>query len=314
LPCRQPKNHKRMNRERKPLGNTPLVEIIPASQKIVILDHTCSVEEALNRLSQFGIQSAPVYNSLTNQFLGLVDVMDMATFVVDSASQVGGGDFNECMQRSFSKPVYAIMNASGVDPFLPVPTHVTLGEVLHIFYSQGIHRLPIVDLQNNLVGIASQWDIVTFLNQHQDSPDLVKQMSKTIAQLDLAPGRVVSVSKHASLKECFTAIIGYRISAVAIVDEAGRLVGTISASDLKGITKEKFIPLVIPVEDFLKARHKPGALSCFMHTTLGQVTQVIATTGLHRVFVVDESKKVISVVSLTDILRTLSPHLVVTGP
>ncbi len=58
-------------------------------------------------------------------------------------------------------------------------------------------------------------------------------MNKSLFELDLAPGKVVSVSHRATLKDCFTAIMGYKISGVAVVDEGGRLVGTISASDLK---------------------------------------------------------------------------------
>jgi hypothetical protein len=109
--------------------------------------------------------------------------------------------------------------------------------------------LPLVDSQNDLVGIVSQWDIVNFLNQHKSRPELVrqvrvllaalqdegrvlglchstsdlsslararvlivKQMNKSLHELDLAPGKVVSVSHRATLKDCFTAIMGFRTS------------------------------------------------------------------------------------------------------
>lgn len=49
----------------------------------------------------------------------------------------------------------------------------------------------------------------------------------------LDSGNVISVSHRATLKDCFTAIMGYKVSGVAVVDELGYLVGTISASDLK---------------------------------------------------------------------------------
>jgi CBS domain-containing protein len=295
--------------EQRPLGATPLIDIISPAQNLVVLDHTDSVNDALLRLAQFGIQSAPVYNRLTDQFLGSVDVMDMVAFVVGASSQSGEADMSEAMKRQFQRPVFDIMNASDTDPFLPVPTHSRLGEVLHLFYSQGIHRLPLVDSQNNLVGIVSQWDIVNFLNEHKGRHELVRQMSKSLFELDLAPGKVVSVSHRATLKDCFTAIMGYKISGVAVVDEGGRLVGTISASDLKGVTQENFITLGLPVADFLKVRHKEGALSCVREATLGQVVEVVARTGLHRVFVIDAAQKPISVVTLTDILRLVSQHL-----
>jgi CBS-domain-containing membrane protein len=298
------------NSGRKPLGSTPISDVVPGAQNLVVLDHTASIDDGLTRLAQYGIQSAPVYNRLTNQFLGSVDVMDMVAFVVGAASGVKSGmDFGDAMKQQFRRPVYDIMNVSDADPFLPVPAQSALAEVLHLFYSQGIHRLPLVDSQNNLVGIVSQWDIVAFLQRNGDRPALVKQMNKTLAELDLAPGNVISVSHRATLKDCFTAIMGYKVSGVAVVDELGYLVGTVSASDLKGVTQENFVTLTMSVADFIRARHKGGALSCYKEATLRQVTDVIARTGLHRVFVVDAANKPISVVSLTDILQVISKHL-----
>jgi CBS domain-containing protein len=82
-----------------------------------------------------------------------------------------------------------------------------------------------------------------------------------------------------------------------------------ACAHVQGVTQENFVTLSLPVADFMKARHKEGALSCLREATLGQVTEVVARTGLHRVFVVDAAHKPISVVTLTDILRLVSPHL-----
>lgn len=41
-------------------------------------------------------------------------------------------------------------------------------------------RLPLVDSQNNLVGIVSQWDIVAFLHRNSDRPELIKQVYNLI--------------------------------------------------------------------------------------------------------------------------------------
>jgi hypothetical protein len=50
---------------------------------------------------------------------------------------------------------------------------------------------------------------------------------------------------------------------------------------LQGVTQENFITLGLPVADFLKVRHKEGALSCVREATLGQLVEVVARTGLH---------------------------------
>jgi Mg/Co/Ni transporter MgtE len=45
-------------------------------------------------------------------------------------------------------------------------------------------RLPLVDSQNNLVGIVSQWDIVNFLNEHKGRHELVRQVGFTLVRVD----------------------------------------------------------------------------------------------------------------------------------
>jgi len=279
--------------------------VLPTDQNVVLIDHVCSISEALQTLAVHGILSAPVYNRLTDQYLGSVDVMDLVAFVVDAQARSHSLPADLASSwRPFNQPVLDIVNMSNTNPFFPVPTESGVSEALNMFYSEGVHRLPLVDSQNNLVAVVSQSDVLHFLNQHQDRPELIKDMAKSVGQLDLAPGRVVSVSEQATMADCFAAIVGNHVSGVAIVDDQGRLVGTISASDLKGMTQETFMDLGLSVREFLRRANKWGrTVACTMNTPLGEAIDTLDRLSIHRLFVVDASNKPISVVSLTDIMR-----------
>jgi hypothetical protein len=112
--------------------------------------------------------------------------MDMVAFVVGASSQSSEADMGEAMKLQFRRPVFDIMSttssapslwatmfthwprlgggatdASDTDPFLPVPTHSRLGEVLHLFYSQGIHRYRTTTTSHHLMSVAVLFHALT---------------------------------------------------------------------------------------------------------------------------------------------------------
>ena len=59
--------------------------------------------------------------------------------------------FNRSYLANLNALTKFVADASDTDPFLPVPTHSRLGEVLHLFYSQGIHRYTASPPPNHLI-------------------------------------------------------------------------------------------------------------------------------------------------------------------
>lgn len=59
------------------------------------------------------------------------------------------------------------------------------------------------------------------------------QSSQTLGKLGIAPSLVISVFDNVSVMQSFDYIIANKISGLAVVDQQGKLIGNISASDFK---------------------------------------------------------------------------------
>merc|ERR1712000_263355 len=105
-----------------------------------------------------------------NNCAGLLDMIDIAY----SISKVSPDDIslNENMLRSLEiagraialEEVGAILNESQRDPFVPVFLSNKASMAVDLF-ATGIHRVPLRDADDNLVGSLSQTDVVNYLEK-----------------------------------------------------------------------------------------------------------------------------------------------------
>jgi 5'-AMP-activated protein kinase regulatory gamma subunit len=276
-----------------------------ANPDVVVLNSTHSVREALQSFARLGIQSAPVYNYQSSEVLGSVDVLDLVTFVLKFCSPPNTTPpMLQDPQQFFASPLVFVLDQSRCNPFFPVAECTSIAEVVAHILAKGVHRCPVVDSQNEVVGIVSHIDVLTFvLNHASDFADLLKQ---SVASLGFVTGTVVAVSASTPLRDVFATIIKHGISAVAVVDEHYNLTGNLSASDLKGITEENWLDLALPVGTFLAHQHRSGAACCSPHTTLHEVITSLITCGIHRLYIVNELKKPVGIVSTTDLMKLLA--------
>lgn len=92
-----------------------------------------------------------------------------------------------------------------------------------------VHRVPIVDSSGSLSTIITQSHVVKILS---DNIDIFPFSMKKLKELGLGTKNVYSVSENEPAIEAFKIIQSQKISAVAVVDANGTLIGNISASDL----------------------------------------------------------------------------------
>jgi len=97
-------------------------------------------------------------------------------------------------------------------------------------------------------------------------------------------------------------------AAAPILNEKAELVGTISASDVRGMTTESFPALLLPVQEFIRSRHAlrgvapPAPVTCTVRTTIGYIITQMLDHHVHRTWVIDSDRHCVGVVSMTDIL------------
>eukprot|EP01116_Phalansterium_solitarium_P003648 TRINITY_DN1446_c0_g1_i3.p1 TRINITY_DN1446_c0_g1~~TRINITY_DN1446_c0_g1_i3.p1 ORF type:complete len:281 (-),score=67.73 TRINITY_DN1446_c0_g1_i3:173-919(-) len=223
------------------------VKEVATIKNLHIVQTTDLISSALKMLASYGITSAPVFDSSKNRFVGFVDTLDLASFVVlmykeNSKSHPHLYNPQE-LAAAFHLPVSTLINASGRDPFWPIDGNESLATLIGAFLTGGLHRTP-VKVDGEVVGIVSQSDAVRFLHKHPSAMNAFRD--KTVAELGFTScdRPLVTVSSESTLSDAFALIVQHRISGLPVVNPRnGKIINNISASDLKGISELSFFRL-----------------------------------------------------------------------
>jgi len=113
------------------------------------------------------------------------------------------------------------------------------------------------------------------------------------------------------LMEAFTEIKSKGVTGIGVFDQLGRLIGNISASDLKVIGWDKnlsgFSKLGMSIKEFFDL-HQRELIRVSPKTTLKTVLKQLVSTHAHRTYVTDSLGKPIGIISLVDLLNVVRLH------
>jgi len=173
--------------------------------------------------------------------------------------------------------------------------------------ASGVHRVPVFNDQNNLCGILSQSDYTIFLANRKNDPQLSFALDSTVEELGYQ-SELLSTGAQESVYDVLSMMKTNGLSAMPLVGNNGDLVGCFSASDLRLFPLNEWGHLFLGVENFLRVRHPASLQPVFIGvtSTFSEVVDLMVKKKVHRVFVVDDAKKLIGVVSTTDVTRWLN--------
>jgi len=287
------------------LNSVKIASIKINEAELITLKPDDTVETSLKKLAMHAISSAPVFDGNFQKIMGSISILDLAVWVVRTFAIAKGDktyDYAK-LDDSFNTTVRQLTQ-TGFEPFWPINENESLATLISSYFKWRIHRAP-VTADKKIVGHISQSDAVAFLAQNRKYID--SMANKTLKDLSLESGPVLSILKGKPLIDAFTNIVETRFSGLAIIDEQGKLVNNISASDLKGVTKDTFWKLELPIEQILGERQKLPPLTCKPQDTLGDVIQKLVDCRVHRIYVVDSSNHPTNVITLTTILKVFAP-------
>lgn len=293
------------------------------------------VFEVLDILTKNKISSVPVFDSGLGRFIGLVDMLDFVTYCL---AKMGGKrvtmEWDKLRQsQEFSDaPVRFIMDMSGRDEWRPVDMDASLLVVMDLLSRPDMHRVPVTeDRGAKVTAIITQSRVVKWLFDNRDKLAFPEQ-TRTMKVRDIGSGvtsvmkdEIVSVTENQTVLEAFVVIFERMVSGVAVVNDDGKLVGSISASDLKWVAESAFDlgnRLSMTVSDFLDFRRSvPGfandvlkkvtssaPLTCMPDDEVEYVLTKLMTKGVHRLWIVNEEHKPVGVVALCDLINMFA-HL-----
>lgn len=197
------------------------------------------------------------------------------------------------------------------------------------------HRLAILDTAGAVVDVFSQSDLLRFVARRHER--LGPLTDATVEELGLGSAGdrgLVCVADSTPTVEGFLRMREERVSAVAVLDDNGRLWGCLSPSDLRGLTEATLPLLALPCGQFIRRmrelRGEPevpssgagaprGVVQCTPSARFGEVVRLLCESRVHRVFVVEDGgdaqgARPLGVVSLTDVIRVVvSPESALVG-
>ena len=117
-------------------------------------------------------------------------------------------------------------------PVVTVFDTSTVGESLELIKKKNIRHLPVVDVNQTLVGIATETDLLkVFPNNKELSTFQLNLLSRTPIEKIMVPN-LVCVSPDTIVEEAALAMRTNKISCLPVLNENGKMVGLLTKNDI----------------------------------------------------------------------------------
>jgi len=288
---------------------------------IITVDKSALLPDVLQLLTQHDIRSVPVVDKENNRLLGLVDMIDIITFIVRFAEECHGLPaanrnfewFSEQLRKS-GQTIAQIAGTSGdKSKLIPVMHGTSIYDIVQIMVNSGVQRVPVLNPQTNKIeNFVTQSTLIQYFAKN--SAKLGKYADCTLSELGFKPKHVYAVKETDIAIEAFKLMSEHKITGVPIVDSEGEIITNVSSRDLRNVLTDNtfFEKLQYPVEKFVSdlksktfmhnAETMYPKICCKFTNTFVEVLHKLAATKIHRIYVVDNAEKPIGVISLDDIV------------
>ena len=191
-----------------------------------------------------------------------------------------------------------------------------------------LYRLTVVNKDGQFIGCMHQLAVCNFIkNKLSSLPSGIGD--ETLHELGLGQRRCMTISWKAQVLSAITIMSERQLSALAIINDSnGKLVGTISCSDVKYLflAPDLLLTLQRPVSVFVSmlrqstsywhiniASNPPAtavspSVTVTPKTTLSGAIHLLSERKVRRAWVVNDNEQPIGLLSITDILKLLLPN------
>ncbi|KAM9953031.1 hypothetical protein ACTFIR_008089 [Dictyostelium discoideum] len=311
------------------LVNSRAMSIKTRDEVIFSCERNDNLTKVFKGLTERGFLSVPVFQQTDKKrWYGFIDLLDIVRYVTHHFGSEKMSIEQDFWKLSEEEEKFKTLTVNDVmryphtkdNRFSPITQNYSLFSAFEIFARDpNVHRIPILDNMANrhLVSILTQSQLVKYVYDNMsllgNKKDLiVKNMS------GIQMGGVVTVKSSILAIEAFKILEEKDINGVAVLNDKGELIDTLSVRDLKAIATDGsfFWKLYKPVEEFLgfikndQITVRPrNPVFCMDGDTFEAVLTKIYTNSIHRLFIVDsmETMKPIGVISLSDLLLQLFP-------
>ncbi|KAJ2996194.1 hypothetical protein HDV02_006722 [Globomyces sp. JEL0801] len=208
----------------------------------------------------------------------------------------------------------------------------TIANLLCLFSNGNHHRVLVWDdttrnVSSNVI-ILTQTDLISYLwnEMKMGVNELLKSSLKTLFRLPVSRASLLHRSKYSqqaftvTVPSTFNAVSAFRwlhlhkVSALPIVNADRELIGSLSASDVRGLTLSTLETLQYPVFKYLEQKMSVNPYitpdqvkSVLENEMILNALEMIIEYHIHRVWITKDDVPV-GVISITDILSLLTPN------
>lgn len=326
-------------------------QLIPLSQlieqnKLIFINGAISVEEAFNTLIKYNLTSLPVEAYPDDMDCLTFDYNDLNSYLllVLNKISVNNAEITKECQLGHPVPVGEIVRLTPKNPFYKLSEQENLSTAMMILGS-GVHRVAITNVENSRIkGILSQRRMIRYLWENaRQFQNLETLFQRTLTDLNIGvldmhtksssrQSRIISIQGDELLIMALYTMHTERISSIAVIDHQGNLLGNISVTDVKHLTRTSqypllqntclhFISVILNKRGLEMGKDSFPIFHVYPTSSLGRTIAKLVATKAHRLWIVQpsgdtpvdsekdrRSGKLIGVVSLTDILGLLVRH------
>lgn len=284
----------------------------PASGGVICVDVDTTIANACATLSTNNILCAPVRDpskpasaGWSERYVGIVDFLGIVHWMVEKL----GGELPDRFEQLVSlhdsfatTKVSELSTSTRWGRFIPVDEDSnSFLDVMLILGKYMVHRVCVVKAGADLSNIITQSAVVEALKH--STGDFRALEWRSLHDLGMDGEReVVSVREDQTLFEAFKLIATRNVSALPVVDADGRLVGTLSARDVRFVllNSEKYVFLRLPINKFPDLTRRVE--TCAPQDSLRTVINKLVATKIHRVYLLDPSGRPDRVIALSDVI------------
>ncbi|PIC41469.1 hypothetical protein B9Z55_008872 [Caenorhabditis nigoni] len=286
-------------------------DLIPTSSKLVVFDTHLPVRKAFYALVYNGVRAAPLWDTDNQRFTGMLTITD---FIKILCKHYDKGDNAERIRALEDQQISHWREQFEQDgtlrPFVYIDPNESLHRAVEILCESKVHRLPVLDRKTgNITYILTHKRIMKFLSLYMRDLPRPSFMSCSPRELGIgAWGDILCCHVDTPIHDALELFLKNRVSALPLIDEHGRVVDIYAKFDVISLAAENsYDKLDCTVQEALKHRSEwfEGVHTCQATDSLFQVLEAIVKAEVHRLIVTDQDRKVVGVVSLSDILKYL---------
>jgi len=308
------------------------VRDVPGRRKgVIYLDGKDSVLKALKVLEKNDILSAPVWNAETKQFIGSMDMHHIVNLIATNFTEdevfkaPNTSSLMEKQKLFTEKPIQEIFDFSIRNPFHHVrPSEDLLSAITEMAGHNHYIRRSLVFKDDATTyepstaeGIVSQTAIITFLSKNISKlGNAIHQPIDQVIPIDWESSKqnLISISANDTVAHAFKLMQTTNVSGLAVLDEHASLLGTIGIRDLKFMVIKDSLDLshlkstVREYMNYVRQQmdmERHPAISIRKVDTFGTLIAKIASTAVHRIFIIDDHNIPIGVVGSLEVLKAI---------